>query len=259
MPRTTSRREPGEGAEIVKQSSDLATLGFQDLGIADKETVNLIFRTVAKECRNRDEQWLYLSKCKANGLSPLKGELFATRRSGELVFITAYSVFVSRARRAGYVIAGESVGMTDVFDGWDGVKLEPVRHIIKPEVEGIGRGDVIGAYAYATHVASGQRLTGGWWDWRELITDEKKIEAKDGFMWRKMTHHMSKRTAWLRVARMVAPDLSSLYGVEEMGYVHAESDDKEAQDVVGSVTTEPVEPDEIIAAGGDDGSPDGPA
>ena len=225
---------------IVRDAAEAALAGFETVGVATPEQINLVFRTVAKECKNQDERMLYLMTCKAAGLSPLKKQLYATRRSGELVFVTAYSVFVSRARRAGFVIHGECVCEADHWEGWDAVNLAPLGHVIQStpsELE--DRGNIVGAYAYATHVATGKRLHGGWWNWKELITDAGKIDRKDGFMWRQLPQHMAKRVAWLRVARMIAPDLDSLYGPEEFGHVIPTTDDPESVEAAGGM--EPID------------------
>jgi hypothetical protein len=216
---------------IVREAGELSMAGFETVGVISEEQLKLIFKTVAKECKNRDEQMLYLMKCKANGLSPLKGQLYATRRSDELVFVTAYSVFVSRSRRAGFVIHGECVCEGDAWGGWDAAELKPIKHHISVDQQA-ERGEIIGAYAYATELKSGQRLMGGWWNWSELITDAGKIDRKDGFMWRRIPQHMAKRVAWLRVARMIAPDLDSLYGAEEFGKIIPDADDAEVTKIV---------------------------
>ena len=228
MAETGPRRDM---SPIVREANEAALAGFETIGVATPEQINLVFRTVAKECKNQDERTLYLMTCKEAGLSPLKKQLYATRRSGELVFVTAYSVFVSRARRAGFVIHGECVCEGDQWEGWDAVNLAPVAHIIqKDPSELVERGNIVGAYAYATHVATGNRLHGGWWNWTELITDAGKIDRKDGFMWRQLPQHMTKRVAWLRVARMIAPDLDSLYGPEEFGHVIPDESDPESME-----------------------------
>ena len=224
MAKTGGRRDYGRVEQAAREA---ATLGAATGGFTE-EQADLIFKTVARECETRDEQHLYLMTCRAHGLSPLKSELYATRRGGKLVFVTAYSVFVSRARSAGFIISGESVSEGDNFLGWDATKLEPLEHII-PAGE---RGNVLGAYAYATHLETGTRPMGGWWPWAELITDTGKLERKDGFMWRTMPAHMAKRVAWMRVARMIAPDLSSLYGAEEFGRVTPTDEDPDAQQIV---------------------------
>ncbi|MCK5712463.1 MAG: recombinase RecT, partial [Hyphomicrobiaceae bacterium] len=118
---------------IVRDANEAALAGFEAIGVATPEQINLIFRTVAKECKNQDERNLYLMTCKASGLSPLKKQLYATRRKGELVFVTAYGVFVSRARRAGFVIHGECVCEEDQWMGWDAVNLAPIGHVIQKE------------------------------------------------------------------------------------------------------------------------------
>lgn len=214
---------------IVREANEAALAGFETIGVATPEQINLIFRTVAKECKNQDERTLYLMTCKAAGLSPLKKQLYATRRKGELVFVTAYGVFVSRARRAGFVIHGECVCEGDKWEGWDAVNLAPLGHVIQQSAsEYVERGEIIGAYAFATHVATGKRLHGGWWNWRELVTDTAKPESTSGFMWRSLPQHMAKRVAWLRIARNIAPDLDSLYGPEEFGHVIPTEDDQDS-------------------------------
>ncbi len=254
MAETGPRRDM---SPIVHDAGEAAMAGFETIGVASQEQINLIFRTVAKECKNQDERALYLMKCKANGLSPLKSQLYATRRAGELVFVTAYSVFVSRARRAGFVIHGECVCEGDGWQGWDAGDLKALGHIIQREFD--ERGNILGAYAFATHVATGKRLHGGWWSWAELVTDTGKVERKDGFMWRQLPTHMAKRVAWLRVARMIAPDLDSLYGAEEFGHVIPTADDPEARALVedqpGPIDVGQAGPteDEYSQEGGDDG------
>ena len=236
MAETGPRRDM---SPIVKEAGELSLAGLERIGVVSDEQVQLIFRTVAKECQTKDEQLLYLMKCKANGLSPLKNQLYATRRSGELVFVTAYSVFVSRARRAGFVIHGECVCEGDQWDGWDAVGLAPRGHVIQSDWSA-ERGNIVGAYAFATHLATGNRLHGGLWNWTELITDAGKIDRKDGFMWRQLPQHMTKRVAWLRVARMIAPDLDSLYGPEEFGNVIPSDDDPDATRVAEGMGSAPV-------------------
>lgn len=233
---TTGPRREAQSV-IVREAAELATGGFAGVGVASAADVNLVFSTIAQECKTPDERRLYLLKCKAEGLNPLKGELFATRRAGRLVFVTAYGVFVSRAARRGFVISGEAVCEGDDWGGWDAKRHEPINHVIAKRGE--ERGNVIGAYAYATHVASQRRMCSGYWTWPELISDPDKLEAKDGFMWRRLTQHMSKRTAWLRVARLVAPDLASLYGPEEFGVVNPEETDAEAAPLAAAVPLAP--------------------
>ena len=257
MANTGPRRDM---SPMVRDAAESALAGFESVGVATAEQIDLIFRTVAKECKNKDERALYLMKCKANGLSPLKQQLYATRRGAEIVFITAYSVFVSRSRRAGFVIHGECVCEGDQWSGWDAVRLMPVSHVIQREFD--DRGNILGAYAFATHLATGRRLHGGWWSWAELVTDTGKVDRKDGFMWRQLPTHMSKRVAWLRVARMIAPDLDSLYGAEEFGHVVPSADDPEATAAVGDAPVgEPVDiaasqagpTDDEFSQGGSDG------
>lgn len=233
MAETGPRRDM---SPIVRDANEAALAGFEAIGVATPEQINLIFRTVAKECKNQDERNLYLMTCKASGLSPLKKQLYATRRKGELVFVTAYGVFVSRARRAGFVIHGECVCEEDQWMGWDAVNLAPIGHVIQKEAIG-ERGAIVGAYAFATHVATGNRLHGGWWNWAELVTDTAKPESTSGFMWRSLPQHMAKRVAWLRVARMIAPDLDSLYGPEEFGSLIPTPDDPDSQ----KFGTEPID------------------
>lgn len=216
---------PRRDQSVVAEAGELALAGFQEMGVATQDQLGLIFRTVAKECQTKDEQAQYLMTCKARGLSPLKSELYATRRGGSLVFVVAFGVFVSRARSAGFVISGEAVCEGDEFDGWDAAHNEPLRHVIGSNAE--GRGECIGAYAFATHVATLKRLHGGWWNWSELVTGD----SGKGGPWRSIPQHMAKRTAWQRVARLIAPDLNSLYGAEEMGVVIKDEADPETRDV----------------------------
>jgi hypothetical protein len=193
----------------AEDAADAALVGFQDAGVISQEQIGLVFNTVAQECKTQEERTLYLLTCKASGLSPLKKELYATRRKGQLVFVTSFHVFVSRARRAGFTVHGEVVCEGDDWGGWDAVALAPVKHLIG----GVNRGPIVGAYGWGEHLATGKRV-GGWWDWRELI-----LENGGNPTWKTMPQHMAKRIAWLRIARLIAPDLSSLYGAEEFGEV----------------------------------------
>ena len=53
-----SRREPM--AAVVQHASDLAGAGLSPSGVVvSREQIDLIFRTVAKECQNHDEQTLH--------------------------------------------------------------------------------------------------------------------------------------------------------------------------------------------------------
>lgn len=234
MAQTTSRKDPKPvpapiRSPIVLDAAEQAMGSLQPIGLVNQQLVDLVFKTVAKECQNGDERTLYLQTCKANGLNPLKKELYATRRKGALVFITAYTVFVSRCTRMGFIVHGEAVCEGDVFEGWDAVKLEPIKHVIPTE-----RGNVLAAYGWVTD-RQGVRVKGNWWPWRELVLDNQSSPT-----WKSMPVHMSRRIPVLRLAREICPDLASLYGAEEMvGELHPGDAKDETETASGEVPTTP--------------------
>lgn len=183
---------------------------------SDKET---IFKTIASACSNDAERALYLATCKAHGLSPLKGELHATRRRekqldgsyiSKLILVTSYHVFVSRARQSGWIPSGASVCAKDDWGGWDAVASLPSRHVMAAG----DRGNVMGAWASCLHIKTGARI-GMFWPWEELA--QLYPSGDPAPMWAKMPSHMSFKTAIERVTRLACPDLACLFGAEEMG------------------------------------------
>jgi hypothetical protein len=201
--------------EVVTQTSALAALGAEK-GLWKEKDVEWIFRTVALECTDPRDKWLYLKTCQANGLSPLKRELFAIPYKGRITFVTSYHVFVSRARSAGFVLTGQDVCANDTFEGWDAAACKPVKHIVKAT----NRGNLLGAWAHATNLKTGEIVTGKYWPKSELLS-ENKNPLRD-----KIPGHFCWKTAVARIARLIAPDLSSLYGAEEFGVLV--SDDRES-------------------------------
>jgi hypothetical protein len=217
-------------------TSDLATLGFEK-GLWTEEDLKWIWATVASACKRDTDKWLYLAKCKANGLSPLRGELFAiarrTQGGGETVtFVTSSHVFMSRAAQAGYLLRGECVCEGDEFL-WDAKAGEPVIHRFNP----LGaRGRVLGAWASATQQTT-KLTTGRFWPVGELFSKDPN-PLRD-----RMPGHFAVKTATMRVARMVVPDLSALYGAEEHGVVVAIGEERAAlpSDVARDLPEEPHE------------------
>ena len=201
----------------------------------DVETIKIIMHTVATACETRAEQELFLARCSAEGLSPLKQEIYAVRRKGRLTFTISYLALIARAAQAGYELAlSNAVCVEDDWDGWDAIASCPVKHIIK----GGSRGAVIGAYAIWQRRADGERR--GWfWSGRDVFPDGNPLSNAHG-------EHLSMKTAIGRSARLLVPSLmSSIYLAEELGFREGESEAEPVEpglDGAKDVTPEPEEP-----------------
>lgn len=226
MARTQDRSMVVSGQGIAEETAALAKLGAEE-GLWSEEDLKVIFTSIAPACKTMADRKVFLAKCRANGLSPLKGELFATRRvmnKGKpneyetIVYVTSYHVFMSRARRAGFVITGQEVWSDDEWAGWDAVAMRPVKHIVAAPHKSNAR--LIGAWASAKNLRTGQIDVGHFWPLQEAMAPGYNPVAKT------LPGHMLWKTAACRVARMVAPDLSSLYGAEEMGYAVLDEGDR---------------------------------
>ncbi len=214
--RTGERGAFGRGERIAADSTALATIGMEK-GLWRPEDIPWIFKTIARQCKDPRDQWLFLSTCAANGLNPLKRELHAIARkdrppNGEpytvMTYVTSFHVFVSRSRQAGFVVNGMDVCEGDEFEGWDGVSNRPVKHIVGKKK----RAKVVGAWANALSLKSHTIVAGKYWEIGELVQKGPNPLRET------MPGHFAWKTAVCRIGRLIAPDLSSMYSMEEFGY-----------------------------------------
>jgi len=244
----TDHRGAAVGLEIARETAQLAVIGAGK-GLFAKEDIAWIFKTVAYHCTDPRDQWLYLATCNAHGLNPIKRELFAIPRDGKITFVTSYHVFVSRARRAGFVLVGDFVEEGDDFV-MDAMTGAPVRHQFTPKKDRGRAAKILGAWASAKD-ASGRVVTGKFWPAHELLSTGPN-PLRD-----KIPAHFCWKTAICRVGRLVAPDLASLYAAEEFGVAIPDADDRatvpelaalpaEAEGAVQAQTQEP-EPEQTVA------------
>lgn len=208
---STGRQE--ESGLIASASQALAMLGSGDTAYSPEEQAK-IFKLVARGAKTPEEKVLFLKTLEAEGLSPWKKELFATRRVMKrgkpdqyevMVLITSFHVFVSRTRRAGFLLGGAEVYDNDEFI-WDAANYRPAKHL----VSATDRGLIVGAWAEAVHIKTGLR-TGKYYPIGELP------DVRFNPVLSKMPGHAATKTAICMIARLVTPDLSSLYAAEEFG------------------------------------------
>lgn len=209
----TDARGVTPGSEITLRTQELALAGMEK-GLWDPKDLDYIFATVAKACEDPRDRWLFLKTCQAHGLSPIKRELHATSRWDKnlgrnvVVFVTSYYVFVSRARSAGFLIQAGVVYAKDDFI-WDGEAGKPAKHLFNPATN---RGELVGGYAFARDAKTGAARTGNYWPKEELLSQGKN-PLRD-----QMPEHFVWKTAVCRIARLVAPNMESLYAPEEFGH-----------------------------------------
>jgi hypothetical protein len=217
----TGQREVVSAQQIAKELAGLSAQGAGK-GLWNPNDEEVIFDSVARACKTPSQRRFYLAQCIANGLSPIKGELFAierknTTRDGKqykvITYVTSYHVFVSRARRAGLFLCGETVYDTDefVFDAMAGT---PVSHLLKVKdlKKRTGTDGLLGAWAAAKKEGTGEVVVGHYTPIKELLSDGRNPQRE------KMPGHFAWKTAICRMGRLVAPDLSSLYAAEEFGF-----------------------------------------
>ncbi len=253
----TDHRGAAVGLEIARETAQLAVIGAGK-GLFAKEDIAWIFKTVASYCTDPRDQWLYLATCNAHGLNPIKRELFAIPRRDEdkgtttITFVTSYHVFVSRARRAGFVLIGDFVEEGDDFV-MDAMTGAPLRHQFAPKKDRGRAAKILGAWAAAKD-ASGRVVTGKFWPAHELLSSGKN-PLRD-----KIPAHFCWKTAICRIGRLVAPDLASLYAAEEFGVAIPDDDDRtttpelaalpaQAEEAVAAQTKEPDPPVSAQLAG----------
>lgn len=206
--------------DLAKELAHLAAVGAGK-GLWDSKDMEMIFNGIARACKRPIDKQMYFAKCLAHGLSPVRNELFAIERKGKtrdgktfstVTYVTSYYVFVSRARQAGYLIQPAVVAKNDEFR-WDGVRRQPKVHEYDPsDLDRSLRQNIVGAYATVIHAKTNEVAIGNFWPAAELLMEGANPLRE------RIPGHFCWKTAACRMARMVAPDVNSLYGVEEFGY-----------------------------------------
>jgi hypothetical protein len=245
------------------------------VAVSAKE-LQVLFSTIAAECETNEERGLFLQVCKARGLNPFKGEVWATKKGRKLVFLTSYYVAVSRARQAGYLINGAPVFEKDDVGTWDTVECRPSHHR-QPMVG--DRGACLGGWVRALPVQTppgtipaiiGQFIelhelvppplwkTGGRnyspdgrWAEHDLNPDcppeqawRAALAGAYGPFWQRAPGRAVEKCLAAHIGRRVAPDLESLYIPEELTGEESKTTTV-AKDVfeVEAVESKPAEPE----------------
>lgn len=245
---------------VAEHATELAEMGLKEWNL-DQSLVNVLFKTVARGCKTPEEKKLYLMRCKADGLNPLRQELFAIRRKHKakdgrtyetVTYCTSYHVFTGRCQAKGVTIIAHEVCANDQWGGWDAVACAPAKHITAPEG---ARGAFIGAWACARENKTGRVLTGKFWPASELGWDSKtgKPIGDPNPLRMKIPGHFLWKTAACRIARLVVPSLASLYGIEEL--MHFTQPDGTVVDVFAPETAPGNEPRDVTAEGRDERAP----
>ena len=114
--------------------------------------------------------------------------------------------------RAGFDIRAEAIYKTDEFDQELGDN-PAITH--KPPALGEPRGDVVGAYAIATRVATGDR-------YREVMSyaelEQIRSKASTDYIWKAHTNEMYRKTVARRLAKylpITGEETDLLYGMME--------------------------------------------